>query len=227
MRVLVVEDERKVASFIRQGLEEEGYAVEVAEDGASALDLVLEGTAYDLVVLDVMLPRRDGFGVVRAMRQRGVQTPVLLLTARDTVTDRVTGLDLGADDYLTKPFAFDELLARVRALLRRGQGQRAPVLRVGSLSLDPATRKVMRGERRIELTAREYALLECFMRSAGRVLSRSVLSERVWGLDFDPGSNVVDVYVGYLRRKIDAPGEPRLLHTVRGAGYVMKEEGAE
>jgi heavy metal response regulator len=227
MRVLVVEDERKVASFIRQGLEEEGYAVEVAEDGASALDLVLEGTAYDLVVLDVMLPRRDGFGVVRAMRQRGVQTPVLLLTARDTVTDRVTGLDLGADDYLTKPFAFDELLARVRALLRRGQGQRAPVLRVGSLSLDPATRKVMRGERRIELTAREHALLECFMRSAGRVLSRSVLSERVWGLDFDPGSNVVDVYVGYLRRKIDAPGEPRLLHTVRGAGYVMKEEGAE
>jgi heavy metal response regulator len=227
MRVLVVEDERKVASFIRQGLEEEGYAVEVAEDGASALDLVLEGAAYDLVVLDVMLPRRDGFGVVRAMRQRGVQTPVLLLTARDTVTDRVTGLDLGADDYLTKPFAFDELLARVRALLRRGQGQRAPVLRVGSLSLDPATRKVMRGERRIELTAREYALLECFMRSAGRVLSRSVLSERVWGLDFDPGSNVVDVYVGYLRRKIDAPGEPRLLHTVRGAGYVMKEEGAE
>jgi heavy metal response regulator len=227
MRVLVVEDERKVASFIRQGLEEEGYAVEVAEDGASALDLVLEGTAYDLVVLDVMLPRRDGFGVVRAMRQRGVQTPVLLLTARDTVTDRVTGLDLGADDYLTKPFAFDELLARVRALLRRGQGQRAPVLRVGSLSLDPATRKVMRGERRIELTAREHALLECFMRSAGRVLSRSVLSERVWGLDFDPGSNVVDVYVGYLRRKIDAPGEPRLLHTIRGAGYVMKEEGAE
>jgi heavy metal response regulator len=227
MRVLVVEDERKVASFIRQGLEEEGYAVEVAEDGASALDLVLEGAAYDLVVLDVMLPRRDGFGVVRAMRQRGVQTPVLLLTARDTVTDRVTGLDLGADDYLTKPFAFDELLARVRALLRRGQGQRAPVLRVGSLSLDPATRKVMRGERRIELTAREHALLECFMRSAGRVLSRSVLSERVWGLDFDPGSNVVDVYVGYLRRKIDAPGEPRLLHTVRGAGYVMKEEGAE
>jgi DNA-binding response OmpR family regulator len=223
MRVLVVEDERKVASFIRQGLQEEGYAVELAADGESALDLIVQGPPYDLIVLDVMLPRRDGFGVVRAIREHGVDTPVLLLTARDRVTDRVAGLDLGADDYLTKPFAFDELLARVRALLRRGQGPRAPVLRVGTLTLDPATRKVARGDRRIELTAREHALLECFMRSAGRVLTRPQLSERVWGLDFDPGSNVVDVYVGYLRRKIDAPGEPRLLHTVRGAGYVMKE----
>jgi len=224
MRVLVVEDERKVASFIRQGLQEEGYAVELASDGESALDLILQGPPYDLVVLDVMLPRRDGFGVVRAMRERGVATPVLLLTARDSVSDRVAGLDLGADDYLTKPFAFDELLARVRALLRRGQGQRAPVLRVGTLSLDPATRRVTRGDRRLELTAREYALLECFMRSAGRVLTRPQLAERVWGLDFDAESNVIDVYVGYLRRKIDAPGEPRLLHTVRGAGYTLKEE---
>jgi DNA-binding response OmpR family regulator len=223
MRVLVVEDERKVASFIRQGLQEEGYAVELAGDGDSALDLVLTGPPYDLIVLDVMLPRRDGFGVVRAMRERGVQTPVLLLTARDSVTDRVAGLDLGADDYLTKPFAFDEFLARVRALLRRGHGQRAPVLRVGNLTLDPATRKVARGDRRLDLTTREYTLLECFMRSVGRVLTRPQLAERVWGLDFDPGSNVVDVYVGYLRRKIDGAGEPRLLHTVRGAGYVMKE----
>jgi DNA-binding response OmpR family regulator len=223
MRVLVVEDERKVASFIRQGLQEEGYAVEVAGDGESALELILQGPPYDLVILDVMLPRRDGFSVVRAIREQGVDSPVLLLTARDRVTDRVAGLDLGADDYLTKPFAFDELLARVRALLRRGQGQRAAVLRMGTLTLDPATRKVARGDRRIELTVREHALLECFMRSAGRVLTRSQLSERVWGLDFDPGSNVVDVYVGYLRRKIDGPGEPRLLHTVRGAGYVMKE----
>jgi len=223
MRVLVVEDERKVASFIRQGLQEEGHAVELAGDGESALDLILAGPPYDLVVLDVMLPRRDGFGVVRAMRRRGVETPVLLLTARDSVSDRVTGLDFGADDYLTKPFAFDELLARVRALLRRGHGQRAPVLRVGTLSLDPATRRVTRGDRRIELTTREHALLECFMRSVGRVLTRSQLAERVWGLHFDPGSNVVDVYVGYLRRKIDGAGEPRLLHTVRGAGYVMKE----
>jgi DNA-binding response OmpR family regulator len=223
MRLLVVEDERKVASFIRQGLQEEGYAVELAADGEEALALILEGPPYDLIVLDVMLPKRDGFAVVRAMRGRGLQTPVLLLTARDSVTDRVAGLDLGADDYLTKPFAFDELLARVRALLRRGHGQRVPLLRVGSLSLDPATRRVTRGNRRIELTAREYALLECFMRNVGRVLSRPQLAERVWGLDFDSGSNVVDVYVGYLRRKIDGPGEPRLFHTLRGTGYVLKE----
>jgi DNA-binding response OmpR family regulator len=223
MRVLVVEDERKVASFIRQGLQEEGYAVELASDGEEALDLILQGPPYDLIVLDVMLPRRDGFGVVRAVRERGLETPVLLLTARDSVGDRVSGLDLGADDYLTKPFAFDEFLARVRALLRRGQGQRAPLLRLGTLSLDPATRRVVRADRRIDLTAREYALLECFMRNVGRVLSRSQLAERVWGLDFDPGSNVVDVYVGYLRRKIDGPGDARLLHTLRGAGYVMKE----
>jgi DNA-binding response OmpR family regulator len=223
MRLLVVEDERKVASFIRQGLQEEGYAVELAADGEEALALILDGPPYDLIVLDVMLPKRDGFGVVRAMRGRGLQTPVLLLTARDSVTDRVAGLDLGADDYLTKPFAFDELLARVRALLRRGHGQRVPLLKVGSLTLDPATRRVTRGNRRIELTAREYALLECFMRNVGRVLSRPQLAERVWGLDFDSGSNVVDVYVGYLRRKIDGPGEPRLLHTLRGTGYVLKE----
>ena len=222
MRVLVVEDERKVASFIRQGLQEEGYAVEVASDGQAALDLILGGSPYDLVVLDVMLPGRDGFSVLRAMRDGGVETPVLLLTARDQVADKVTGLDLGADDYLTKPFAFDEFLARVRALLRRGSGQRAPVLRLADLSLDPATREVTRGTRRIALTAREHALLECFLRSPGRVLTRPMLAERVWGLDFDPESNVVDVYVGYLRRKIDAEDEPRLLHTVRGAGYVLR-----
>jgi len=224
MRVLVVEDDRKVASFIRQGLQEEGHTVEVASDGAAGLDMILAGPPYDLVVLDLMLPKRDGFGVLRAMRERGAATPVLLLTARDSVEDRVAGLDLGADDYLVKPLAFEEFLARVRALLRRGQGQRAPVLKVGELTLDPATRRVARGARQIELTAREHTLLESFMRNPGRVLSRPVLADRVWGLDFDSGSNVVDVYVGYLRRKIDAPGEPRLLHTVRGAGYVMKAE---
>jgi DNA-binding response OmpR family regulator len=153
-----------------------------------------------------------------------VPTPVLLLTARDTVADKVAGLDHGADDYLTKPFSFDELLARVRALLRRGQGQRTPVLRLSDLTLDPSTREVRRGARRIILTAREYALLEYFLRSAGRVLSRPLLAEHVWGLDFDPESNIVDVYVGYLRRKIDGPGEPRLLHTIRGAGYVLRAE---
>jgi DNA-binding response OmpR family regulator len=224
MRILVVEDERKVASFIRQGLQEEGYAVEVAPDGAAALELILEGPPYDLIVLDVMLPKRDGFTVLKTMRDRRIESPVLLLTARETVSDKVTGLDLGGDDYLTKPFAFDELLARVRALLRRGHGQRAPLLQLADLTLDPATRKVTRGGRRIEFTSREYALLECFLRSVGRVLTRPMLAERVWGLDFDPESNIIDVYVGYLRRKIDTEGEPRLLHTIRGAGYVMKAE---
>jgi DNA-binding response OmpR family regulator len=222
MRILVVEDERKVASFIRQGLEEEGHAVEVAKDGVEAVDL-LGGPPYDLVVLDVMLPRRDGFGVLRDLRGRGVATPVLMLTARDAVPDRVTGLDLGADDYLTKPFAFSEFLARVRALLRRGSGDRPPVLRIADLALDPATRAVTRGERRIELTSREYALLEYFMRHGGRVLTRPMIAEHVWGIDFDHESNVIDVYVGYLRKKVDQDREPRLLHTVRGAGYVMRE----
>ncbi|MBI3107053.1 MAG: response regulator transcription factor [Candidatus Rokubacteria bacterium] len=224
MRVLVVEDERKVAGFIRQGLQEEGYTVEVAADGAVASDLSLAGPPYDLVVLDVMLPKQDGFAVLKAMRQQRIETPVLLLTARDSVPDRVAGLDLGADDYLTKPFCFEEFLARVRALLRRGQGQRAPVLRLADLTLDPATREVARGARRITLTTREYALLEYFLRHPGRVLTRPMLAEHVWGLGFDPESNIIDVYVGYLRRKIDREGERKLLQTVRGAGYVMKDE---
>jgi DNA-binding response OmpR family regulator len=224
MRILVAEDERKVASFIRQGLEEEGHAVEVADDGETALDLIVAGPPYDLVVLDVMLPKRDGFAILRAMRGRGVKTPVLVLTARDSVADKVAGLDVGADDYLTKPFAFEEFLARVRALLRRGSDTRTPTLRVGDLLLDPARRDVRRGERRITLTTREYALLEYFMRNAGRVLTRPMITEHVWGLDFDPESNVVDVYVGYLRRKIDAEGDHPLVRTVRGAGYTLKAD---
>lgn len=224
MRILVVEDDRKVASFIRQGLQEEGHTVEVTGDGAAALDLALEESLHDLIVLDLMLPKRDGFTVLRTLRERRVQTPVLVLTARDSVPDRVAGLDLGADDYLTKPFAFDEFLARVRALLRRGAAQRAPVLRVADLALDPATREVVRAGRRISLTTREYALLEYFLRNTGRVLTRPMIAQHVWGLDFDPESNIVDVYVGYLRRKIDAAGEQPLLHTVRGAGYVLKVE---
>ncbi len=221
MRILVVEDERKVASFLRQGLVEEGHAVEVAPDGAAALDLLLDGPPYDLAVLDLMLPKRDGFDVLKTLRARRVETPVLVLTARDTVSDKVEGLDLGADDYLTKPFAFEEFLARVRALLRRGAGQRTPILRVGDLTLDPATRAVSRGKRRITLTAREYGLLEYFLRNPNRVLTRPMIAQHVWGLDFDSESNIIDVYVGYLRRKIDADGEPRLLHTLRGAGYTM------
>ncbi len=224
VRILVVEDERKVASFLRQGLEEEGHAVEVAADGATALDVLEANHGYDLVVLDVMLPKRDGFDVLKTLRQQKVRTPVLMLTARDGVADKVAGLDGGADDYLTKPFAFEEFLARVRALLRRGGTQPAPVLKLLDLTLDPATREVTRGGRRITLTAREYALLEYFLRNAGRVLTRPMIAQHVWGLDFDPESNIVDVYVGYLRRKIDGDGDRRLLHTLRGTGYRLAAE---
>lgn len=224
MRILVVEDDRKVASFIRKGLEEEGHAVEVAADGAAAIERATDGAPWDLVVLDVMLPKGDGFGVLKALRAEGLRMPVLMLTARDAVSDRVTGLDLGADDYLSKPFAFEEFLARVRALLRRGGGGPSPVLRLADLTLDPSSREVRRGARKVELTAREHTLLDYFLRNSGRVLTRSMLAQHVWGLDFDPESNVVDVYVGYLRRRIEAPGERRLLHTVRGVGYVLKDE---
>ena len=224
MRILVVEDDRKVASFIRKGLEEEGHAVEVAGDGAEAVERATDGAPWDLVILDVMLPKGDGFGVLKTLRQEGLRMPVLMLTARDAVGDKVTGLNLGADDYLSKPFAFEEFLARVRALLRRGGGRPAPVLRLADLTLDPATREVKRGARRVELTAREHTLLEYFLRNAGRVLTRPMLAQHVWGLDFDPESNVVDVYVGYLRRRIEKQGERRLLHTVRGVGYVLKDE---
>ena len=224
MRILVVEDDRKVARFVRQGLCEEGHAVEIATDGAEALDFVLTEPAYDLIILDVMLPGQDGFGVLKTLRAHKVAVPVLILTARDSVPDRVAGLDLGADDYLTKPFAFEEFLARVRALLRRRDVARAPILTLDDLIVDPATRRVTRGERRIELTARQYALLEYFLRNAGRVLSRQMIAQHVWGLGFDAESNVIDVYVGYLRRKIDRDRERRLLHTVRGAGYVLQVE---
>jgi DNA-binding response OmpR family regulator len=224
MRILVVEDERKVAAFVRQGLVEEGHAVEVAADGAAALEAVAGGPPFDLVVLDVMLPKRDGLAVLKSLRALRIQTPVLLLTARDGVADKVAGLDAGADDYLAKPFAFEEFLARVRALLRRGRGRAEPVLRLADLSLDPATRAVLRGSRRLSLTAREYALLEYFLRNTGRVLTRPMITQHVWGMDWDPESNIVDVYVGYLRRKVDADGEPRLLQTVRGAGYMLSAE---
>jgi len=224
VRILVVEDDRKVARFVRQGLCEEGHAVEIAADGPEALDLALGEPAYDLIILDVMLPRCDGFGVLKSLRARKVTVPVLMLTARDSITDRVAGLDLGADDYLTKPFAFEEFLARVRALLRRRDVDRAPALRIDDLTVDPATRQVTRGERRIELTARQYTLLEYFLRNPGRVLSRQMIGQHVWGLAFDAESNVIDVSVGYLRRKIDRDPERRLLHTVRGAGYVLQVE---
>jgi DNA-binding response OmpR family regulator len=224
MRILVVEDERKVANFVRQGLEEEGHAVEVAADGAAALDLGLADPPFDLIVLDVMLPRRDGFAVLRGLREHGVPSPVLMLTARDAVGDKVAGLNAGADDYLAKPFAFEEFLARVRALLRRGSEQRTAMLKLADLTLDPVQREVKRGTRRIMLTPREYALLEYFLRNAGRVLTRPLLAQHVWGVDFDTESNLIDVYVGYLRRKINGEGEAPLLHTVRGVGYVVKAD---
>jgi heavy metal response regulator len=220
MRILVVEDERKVASFIQRGLEAEAHQVDVAHDGETGLTRALVGQ-YDLLVLDVMLPGRDGLSVLRELRARRRQVPVLLLTARAGVTDKVAGLDGGADDYLTKPFEVAELLARVRALLRRGTPAPA-VLAVADLRLDPSTRTVTRAGRPIELTAREYALLEYFLRNAGRVLSRALIAQHVWGVSFDTFTNVIDVYVNYLRRKIDADFEPRLIHTVRGAGYVLR-----
>jgi heavy metal response regulator len=222
MHVLVVEDEEKVASFLRRGLEAEGYAVEIARDGEIALSRAM-ADQYDAVILDVMLPKRDGFSVLRELRQRGSPVPVLLLTARSAVEDKVAALDTGADDYLTKPFDFAELLARLRALLRRGRAAAQTVLQLADLSLDPATRTVTRGSCRIDLTAREYALLELFLRNPGRVLSRAMIAQRVWGVSFDTFTNVIDVYVNYLRRKIDSGSEVKLLHTVRGAGYGMKE----
>lgn len=223
MRILVVEDEPKVASFIQKGLEEEGYAVDVAHDGEDGLVMALDGV-HDLVVLDIMLPKRDGLGVLRELRNRRIQTPVLLLTARDAVADRVTGLDTGADDYLVKPFAFDELLARIRALLRRLGGDRLVILTAADLTLDPATREVRRGEKKIDLTPKEYALLEYLLRNKGRVLNRARIAQHVWDYDFDTATNVIDVYINYLRKKVDADFLPRLIHTVRGAGYVLREE---
>ncbi len=223
MRILLVEDDRKVASFIRKGLTEEGYAVDVAHDGEMGLAMGLD-RLHDVIVLDVMLPGKPGFQVVRELRQAKVSTPVLLLTARETVEDKVQGLDAGADDYLTKPFAFAELLARVRALLRRGMAAQAPQLHVADLVLDPATRTVRRAGEAISLTNREFALLEYFLRNPGRVLTRTMIAEHVWDYSFDPGTNVIDVYVNYLRKKIDAGRTPRLLHTVRGVGYVLKAE---
>ncbi len=222
MRILVVEDEEKVASFIRKGLEEEHYAVDLALDGTEGLHLA-ETNPYDLIVLDLMLPGLDGFRFVQRLRQEGIDTPILILTAKDSVESKVRGLDLGADDYLTKPFAFAELLARVRALLRRGKPHTPPVLRVADLTLDPAARRVTRAGKVIELTPKEFALLEYLMRHAGRVLTRTMILEHVWDQNFDSYTNVVDVYINYLRKKIDHGFEPRLIHTVRSVGYVLRE----
>jgi len=223
MHILVVEDEKKVASFIKRGLEAANYSVDVEHDGETGLSRLLK-TDYDLVILDVMLPRVDGLSLMKEIRQQRIEVPVLLLTARVTVADRVMGLDLGADDYLTKPFAFEELLARVRALLRRGAAAVPAVLAIADLRLDPATREVTRSNQRIDLTPKEYALLEFLLRRREQVLSRAVIAQHVWGVNYDTFTNVIDVYVNYLRNKIDDGFEPKLIHTVRGVGYVLKEE---
>jgi DNA-binding response OmpR family regulator len=222
MRVLVVEDEKKTASFVRKALQAEGFAVDVCGNGDDAL-AATRATPFDGIVLDIMLPGRDGLSVLRQLRERKNTTPVLLLSARGEVNERVEGLDAGADDYLPKPFELAELVARVRALTRRGGENKSIVLRVADFTLDTVTHRAQRGGTDIELTAREYRLLEYLMRSPGRLCGRMMILEKVWDYDFDPGTNLVDVYIRRLREKIDAHFEPKLLHTVRGAGYVLKE----
>lgn len=222
MRLLIVEDDERTAELIIRSFRHEGFAVEVLREGTGVLSAVAS-SLFDAVVLDIMLPGKDGLTVLREMRALGNRTPVLLLSARGEVNQRVEGLNAGADDYLGKPFVLDELIARVRALIRRGSETKAAILRVADLTLDTTTRMAHRGGRTIELTTREYRLLEFLMRSAGRICARMMILEKVWDYDFDPGSNIVDVYVRKLRDKIDNGFEPKLLHSVRGVGYVMKE----
>jgi heavy metal response regulator len=226
MRVLLVEDEQKIADFIRKGLSEHGYAVDVAYDGDEAVDWPTVA-AFDVIILDVMLPLRDGIEVCSVLRQQGVRTPILMLTAKDAVEDRVRGLDSGADDYLVKPFAFAELLARLRALTRRQPAVLGAVLQVGDLVLDTATRKVARGGTPINLTTREYGILEYLMRHPNQVLTRTMIAEHVWNYDFDNASNVIDVHIRNLRRKIDDRFPTKLIQTVRGAGYRISARPTE
>lgn len=223
MKILVVEDEKKVASFIKRGLEEEKYDVEVAFDGEDGLQKALEGS-FGLIILDVMLPKKDGLTVIKEIRAKKFSTPVLMLTAKDTVDDIVAGLNSGSDDYLTKPFAFAELLARVRALLRRSEQERGAEICFADLRLDPVTHKVWRKDKEIDLTAKEYSLLEFFMRNPNQVLTRTTIAENVWDYIFDSFTNIIDVYVNYLRKKIDRDADKKLIHTVRGVGYILKEE---
>ncbi len=225
MRILLVEDEAKVARFIQEGLKTEGYQVEIAADGTSGERKARTGD-FDLILLDILLPKKNGFEVLQSLRREGIRTPVLMLTARSATEDIVQGLDHGADDYLTKPFAFNELLARVRSLLRRDRRSQT-VLKVGDLQLNTLTRKATRTGRSVELTAREYALLEFLMRNPQKLLTRQQLAKEIWGFDFDPGTNIIDVYINHLRKKIDQSIEKRLLHTVRGKGYYISEREFE
>lgn len=226
MRILVIEDERKVASFIKKGLEEEYYSVDVALDGREGLRLALE-EEYDLIILDVMLPFRDGISITKDIRNNRIMTPILLLTAKSAVEDKVEGLDSGADDYITKPFAFEEFLARVRALLRRNENNKSLLLKAGNLVLDTQKHTVTRGSSEITLTPKEYSILEFLMRNKNRVVSRTRLSEHVYDYHFDTDTNVIDVYINKLRNKIDKDFGSQLLYTVRGAGYIIKDTGEQ
>jgi len=223
MKILVVEDEERIAHFIQKGLQEEGHAVDLSYDGEDG-SFLAEVNDYDLIILDLMLPKKNGIVVCREIRGRGVATPVLMLTARDSVEDKVRGLDAGADDYLAKPFAFEELLARVRALLRRRSESKSPVLKMADLELDPMSRRVNRSGKPIRLTTKEYALLEYLMRNPNKVLSRTLIGEHVWDMNFDPESNVIDVYVSHLRSKVDKGFDLPLIHTLRGQGYIISDE---
>ena len=223
MRILIVEDEKKVAKFVQRGLEEERYSVDVANDGERG-EFLGSTQEYDLIVLDILLPRKDGMKVLKELRSKQVKVPVLMLTAKSSTVDKVEGLDSGADDYLTKPFAFEELLARVRSLLRRGTIEKLAVLRVADLELDTISHKAQRGGKPIELTSKEYALLEYLLRNKNRVLTRTVITEHIWNYNFDTGTNVIDVYVNHLRSKIDDDFKKKLIHTIRGVGYVLKDE---
>jgi len=223
VRILVIEDEKKVARFIQRGLQEEMYTVDVAHDGERG-EFLASTEDYDAIVLDILLPKRDGLTVLRNLRQLGVATPILMLTAKSDVSDRVVGLDSGADDYLPKPFAFSELVARVRALIRRGSLEKSTVHKIGDLELDTVTHVAKRGDKSITLTGKEYSLLEYFMRNKNRVLTRTEIAEHIWSYNFDSGTNVIDVYINHLRAKLEDGVGRTFIRTIRGVGYVMKEE---
>lgn len=225
MRILVIEDEKKITDFIKRGLKEEGYSVDVAYDGEEGHFLATTNE-YDLIILDLMLPKIDGLTLCRKLREDKITTPIIMLTAKDTTTDKVVGLDSGADDYLTKPFVFEELLARIRAILRKQGVQLPTTLQVGDLVLDLLTHKVTRANKEITLTTKEFSLLEYFMRNPQTVITRTMIAEHVWDINFDTLTNVIDVYINYLRKKIDHGQKKKMIHTVRGRGYILKEQDA-
>jgi two-component system copper resistance phosphate regulon response regulator CusR len=222
MRILIIEDEQKTAAYLRKGLTENGFVVDIANDGDEGLFLATT-REYDLIILDIMLPKRDGWSIIADIRRNGKQTPVLFLTARDSIHDRVRGLELGADDYLVKPFSFSELLARIRAILRRGPTRQSEILRIADLEINLLKHKAIRGGQHLDLTPKEFALLSLMVQRAGEVLSRTLIAEQVWDMNFDSDTNVVDVAIRRLRRKVDDPFEKKLIHTIRGVGYVLEE----